>query len=284
MARFHIRSVALAMTVVAAGMLATTAAPAGAQPSNDTQAGAVTIPSTLPFHYTESTTDATVDAGDSVASSYCLGIGAPAYEHSVWFKAVVPSGFSNGITVDVTGSDYGAGIAVLQDNGGSLSAISCSPGSYSSGGPPPAGTYYIVVFGDGTTSATGGNLDMNVSVTAPAPDVALTINKTGSATKEGGAWISGSVTCTSTDGSGEIFDLSGTVTQRVGRLIIQSFFFSGQSIPCDGVSYPWQAYAPPTNGTFRGGQTITVAAALGCNGGGCNSAYVQAKVKLNRGR
>jgi len=63
-----------------------------AEPANDTQAGAVEISAPLPFHYTEDTTDATVDSGESVAQSMCLGAGAPAFEHAVWFHATVPPG------------------------------------------------------------------------------------------------------------------------------------------------------------------------------------------------
>lgn len=283
MSLFHGRTTALAVALVLAGGIVTIAVPAAAAPpGNDTQAGAVVIPTSLPFHYAETTTEATVDAGESVANSYCTSIGAPAFEHAVWFKATVPSGLTQAVRADTSASDYGTGIAVLQDNGGTLSAISCTPGVFISSGAPPAGTYYLVVFGDGTSPATSGNLDLTVDLLAPPPTVGLTINPTGTATKAGGAWVSGTVTCTSSDPNAVVFDVQGTVTQTVGRLIISSDFSSGSSMPCDGVTYPWQAYAPPTTGKFSGGQTLTVSSAFGCGDGGCNSAYVQAKVKLNR--
>ena len=284
MSTSRMRAVALTASLVIAGGIGIMAEPAGAVPTNDTQAGAVVIPAPLPFHFTESTSDATVDGGESVASSYCLGVGAPAFEHAVWFKAMIPAGFTDAVRADVTASDYGAGIAVLQEGGGgSLTALSCSPGTFVSAGVPAAGTYYLVIFGDGTTPATGGNLDLTVDVVPPPPTIAITVNPTGTATKSGGAWVSGTVTCSGGGANAEVFNVEGTVTQTVGRLIITSYFFSGASIPCDGTAYPWQAYAPPTNGKFSGGKTLTVSSAFGCGDGGCNSAYVEAKVKLNRG-
>jgi hypothetical protein len=253
-----------------------------AAPANDTQAGAVEISSTLPFHYSEDTTEATVDSGESVAQSYCLGIGAPDFEHAVWFHATVPDGLTQAIAIDTSASSYGTGIAVLQDNGGTLSAIDCVPSTYVSPAPPFPGSYYIVVFGDGTTSDTSGTLDMTVDVAPPPPNVSMTIDGTGTATKQGGAWVSGTVTCDSGTNPGTVVEIDGNVTQRVGRLLISSDFFSGQSIPCDGTTYPWSAFAPPTNGLFSGGKTITATASFGCNDFGCNSAFASATVKLNR--
>src|SRR6476469_849424 len=120
--RTRVRFVALVATLVVLESVLV-AGQAGAAPSNDSQAGAVTIAPPLPFHSTEDTTTATVDAGDTVARDYCLGVGAPAFEHSGWFKSVIAPGTTDAFAVDVTGSSYGAGIAVLQDNGGTLTAI-----------------------------------------------------------------------------------------------------------------------------------------------------------------
>ena len=278
----HLRNwtAALAASLALIGGIVFTAGPAAAAaPGNDTQAGAVTITS-LPFHYTEDTTEATVDASESVASDLCLSFGAPKFEHAVWFKATIPAGVTQAIRVDTTLSDYSTGIAVLADNGGTLSALDCVPGTYSSPGPPPEGTYYLVIFGDGfLTEATSGNLDLSVDVAPPPPDVAMTIAPTGTATKEGGVWISGTVTCTGANAV--VADIEGTVSQTVGRLIISSDFLLFPDIPCDGVSYPWRAYAPPTNGKFSGGKAVTVSSAFGCNDAECSSAYAQATVKLN---
>ena len=281
MSRLRVCTAALATSLTLVGGIAFTAGPAAAAaPGNDTQAGAVTIAS-LPFNYTEDTTEATVDAGESVASDLCLSLGAPKFENAVWFKATIPAGVTQSVRVDTTLSDYSTGIAVLADIGGTLSALGCVPGTYVSPGPPPEGTYYLVIFGDGfLTEATGGNLDLSVDFAPPPPDIAMTINPTGTATKEGGVWISGTVTCTGADGV--VADIDGAVSQTVGRLIISSYFQIFPFIPCDGVSYPWRAYAPPTNGKFSGGKAVTVSSAFGCNDAECSSAYAQATIKLSR--
>jgi hypothetical protein len=279
--RTRARFVALAAVLAVIGSVLVVGA-AGAAPSNDNQAGAVSIAPPLPFHYTEDTTTATVDAGDAVARDYCASVGAPAFEHSVWFKSVIAAGGTDAFAVDVTSSSYGAGIAVLQDNGGTLTALDCVPGTYVSPGPPPAGTYYLVIFGDGTTPATSGTLDLTASVAPAPPTVTVAIAGRGSATKAGGAWVSGTVACSSTDVNGQVVEIDGTVSQTVGRLIIRSDFFSGQSIPCDGATYPWQAFAPPSNGKFSGGKALTASIAYGCNLAGCNSGYAEATVQLTR--
>ena len=135
--RHYVAAVAIAVLIVGVGGAGQSAY--AAAPGNDTQSGAVEISQSLPFHYSEDTTEATVDSGESVAQSLCLGLGAPAFEHAVWFHATVPAGATQAISVDTNGSSYGAGIAVLQDDGGTLSGINCVPGSFVSPGVPPAG-------------------------------------------------------------------------------------------------------------------------------------------------
>src|SRR3954447_2005624 len=112
--RIRVRFVALTATLVLVGSFLV-AGQAGAAPSNDNQAGAVTIAPPLPFHYTEDTTTATVAAGDAVARGFCLGVGESAFEHGRRFQSAIPAGAADAFAVDVTNSSYGAGIAVLQD-------------------------------------------------------------------------------------------------------------------------------------------------------------------------
>lgn len=255
--------------------------PLAAPPDNDTQAGAVEFG--VPFSFTQDTSEATVDTGEDVARDYCLGIGAPAFEHAVWFKTVVPPGGSTqAVLLDVTQSDYGAGMAILQDTGSGLSVFDCVPGTFVGPAGAPAGTYYIVVFGDGTTPATSGNLVFAVDVVPPPPEVTTTLNPTGTATKEGGALISGVSACTGGGDGAALLFLEGQVTQTVGRLIVSSFFFIETFVPCDGAPFHWEAYAPPTNGKFAGGKAVTATFTTACGVIQCSQAYVEGVVRLNR--
>jgi hypothetical protein len=256
------------------------ASASAAPPANDSQAGAVAVTKPLPFTYSQDTSEATVDAGEDVARDLCLAYGAPAFEKAVWFRSDVAPGATQSVLVDVTGSTYGAGIAVLQDTGSGLVALDCVPGFYLSPGAPPEGTYYVVIFGDGTTPETGGTLNLVVDEAPPPPTIDVTINKTGVADKYGGATISGTVTCTGDDAV--LFAVEGQVTQTVGRLIISSYFYTDVSVACDGTPIAWTGYAPPTNGKFAGGKAVTVAFSYGCGLYQCSTGYAEAIVKLNR--
>jgi hypothetical protein len=147
---------ALVMSVVG------TAGPAwGAPPPNDDIAGAVVITEPLPFTFTESTVEATTTPEEEAFNSFC---GAPVFEHAVWFTAT--STLDRDIAVDVSASDYSAGILVLTGTPGDLTPINCGPGRI--GGPVTAGqTYYLLIFGDGLTTATSGNLVMTVANAFP---------------------------------------------------------------------------------------------------------------------
>jgi hypothetical protein len=147
---------ALVMSVIG------TAGPAwGAPPPNDDIGGAVVITEPLPFTFTESTVEATTTPEEEALNSFC---GAPVFEHAVWFTAT--STLDGDIAVDVSASDYSAGILVLTGTPGDLTPINCGPGRI--GGPVTAGqTYYLLIFGDGLTTATSGNLVMTVANAFP---------------------------------------------------------------------------------------------------------------------
>ncbi len=156
--RVLLRSVvvgALVMSAVALGGSASAAPPA-----NDDIGGAVVINEPLPFSSTQSTLEATTSADETALQSFC---GSPAFEHAVWFTATPTQ--DEIVAVDVSASDYGAGILILTGTPGNLSPVNCQPSRIS--GPATGGqTYFVVVFGDGTTPATSGNLVLNVATTA----------------------------------------------------------------------------------------------------------------------
>jgi hypothetical protein len=138
----------------------------GAPPSNDDIGGAVVITQPLPFTFSESTVDATTSADEEALNSAC---GAPVLEHGVWFSATATQ--DQDIAVDVTASDYSAGILVLTGTPGDLTPINCGPGRI--GGAVTAGqTYFLLIFGDGVTTPTSGNLVVTVAPSFPL-DVTL---------------------------------------------------------------------------------------------------------------
>ena len=146
---------ALVMSAVALGGSASAAPPA-----NDDIGGAVVINEPLPFSSTQSTLEATTSADETALQSFC---GSPAFEHAVWFTATPTQ--DEIVAVDVSASDYGAGILILTGTPGNLSPVNCQPSRIA--GPATGGqTYFVVVFGDGTTPATSGNLVLNVATTA----------------------------------------------------------------------------------------------------------------------
>ena len=139
-----------------------TAGPAwGAPPSNDDVGGAVVITEPLPFTFTESTVGRRPARRKrhSTASG-----GVPVFEQGVWFTAT--STLDGNVAVDVTASDYSAGILVLTGTPGNFTPVNCAPGRIS--GPVTAGeTYFLVVFGDGLSTTTSGNLVLTVAPSFP---------------------------------------------------------------------------------------------------------------------
>jgi hypothetical protein len=140
-----------------------------------------------------------------------------------------------------------------------------------------------LVFGDGESAATSGEMILRVEEAAPPPDIELTVNRTGTVDRAGVAHIGGTVTCTSEDGSGTLFEVFGDVSQRVGRVIIRGFFGTFIDAPCDGTTTAWQADVFADNGLFAGGKAATVAIAFGCTDL-CSEQFVEATIQLRKGR
>jgi hypothetical protein len=236
--------------VVAALVLAAPAA--AAPPANDTFAGAVTI-AALPFSATLDTTEATTDADDANANANC---GAPATEASVWY-AFTPAA-STGVSVDVSASDYSAGVIVVTGSPGSFSLVTCGPVSV--GFSASAGvTYYILAFDDTPGLPNGGTLQISVTEAA-LPEADVTVDPTGLVNPHTGVvTVSGTFTCANAD----FAFVDVTVTQRVGRFTITGFgsFFTDT---CDGASHPWSADVTGQNGRFAGGKANVDAFMFAC--------------------
>jgi hypothetical protein len=262
--------VATSIAAVATLGIAVTAEPAyAAVPANDTIQTATEI-TTVPFTDTVDTTEATTDAFETSLNADC---GAPAVEHGVWYHATITQ--SGTYTADTSQSDYGTGIMVLAGPANAPTFLTCGPRAVT--GPLTAGQdVFLLVFGDGTTTATSGTMVLTVEPAAPAPTVNLTVAPRGSFGRDGSVTIHGTISCT---GDGRLADVSGQMSQRVGRALFFGLFDTQPAVVCDGTPQPWTGTASPQNGLFRGGHLNVDVSALVCDGS-CGSAEVTATVQL----
>lgn len=270
MRRLSILALAVAMLLSLASV-----APALASAGNDTAATAtvVAIPSTTNEDTTVAdTTDATETA---LNTNNC---GAPVVEHGVWFSITPAVGTF--VALDVTGSDYSAGVMLFAGAPADATFQDCGPGTIIDG-LVGGQTYYALAFGDGLTTATGGNLVFTVREAIAPPDISLQINRSGTVDKFGTVHLSGTATCVSSDGSGNVLEIFGDVTQRVGRILIRGSFDIGPSITCNGIAQRWDAFFSGDNGIFAGGKAATVAIGFGCTDL-CSESFAQATVQLKR--
>ena len=258
---------AVVLTVSAVGVSAPAAL--AAPPSNDIFANATLV--TIGFSEVLDTTEATTDADDAQLNASC---GAPATDASVWY---VLQGTDQGVIVDVSQSDYPAGVLVGVGSQGNLTTIACAPGAV--GFFAAAGeTYYILAIDDQFDGGgNGGNLSISFNEIPPPPTVDITVDRFGTFnSKTGTATISGTYTCT----NGDFIDVFVDARQNVGRFAILGsggFFEFGT---CDGESHPWSAEIFPQSGMFKGGKTLTLTFAVSCGQFECGFGFVEQTVQL----
>ena len=249
------------------------AAPALASaPTGDLYASRTAIGS-LPFTDTLDTTEATTDGTDAEANASC---GAPATDASVWYEfTAAADGY---IIVDVSASDYSAGVIVVSGSPGTFTYENCGPGGtvfYAASGE----TYAILAFDDqNDRTGNGGTLNISVDVAPPPPTVHISINSTGRFNKvSGSATVSGTLTCT--DASFVEFDVQ--LTQAVGRFTITGFGGDkSDSLVCDGTAQRWSVEVFGQNGKFKGGSAVAIANSFACGLFDCASDYAQRVVRL----
>jgi hypothetical protein len=260
------------ISVVALWSLAFATPALAAAPGSDTYAGRIVV-SVLPFSDSLDTTDATSDADDAEANASC---GAPATDASVWYEL---AGTDGGILVDVSASDYSAGVIVAIGSPGGLLTVACGQGAvafFAASGE----TYAIIAFDDQLDGAgNGGLLDITIDVAPPPPTVDVTVNPVGQFNNlTGSATISGTLTCT-----GEAFftDIGVQLTQNVGRFTITGFggIFSEAPV-CDGTAQPWSVEVFGQTGKFKGGRAVAVTFAFACGLFDCGFDEDQSIVKL----
>jgi hypothetical protein len=266
-------SVALSLVVGALGF--SVPAAFAAAPGNDVFSGATVVPS-LPFSDSISTAEATTDADDAQLNTNC---GAPATDASVWYTF---QGTGSTVVVDVSESDYSAGVLVGTGTDGNLDIVACGPQAvafFAEAGT----TYYILAIddqqnGDGLN---GGTLNLSMyEIVSPTIDT-FTVNRYGTVnTRTGVATISGTYSCSNAD----FMDVFVDARQPVGRFMILGTgeFFDFNT--CDGTTHTWSAQVFPENGKFAGGKTMTVNFATSCGALECAFGYAEQKVQLRGGK
>ena len=260
------------ISMVALWSLAFATPALAAVPGNDTHPGR-TVVGSLPFSDSLDTTDATTDADDAEANASC---GAPATDASVWYEL---AGTDGGIIVDVSASDYSAGVIVAIGSPGSLVTVACGQGAvafFAASGE----TYAVLTFDDQLDGVgNGGALDITIDAAPPPPTIDIMVDPLGSFNKAtGSATISGTFSCT---GDADFASIDVLLTQNVGRFTISGFGGMFVEAPaCDGSTQPWSAEVLGQNGKFKGGRSVAVTFAFACGVFECGFDEEQAIVKL----
>lgn len=242
-----------------------------AAPGNDTYAGRTVI-SAIPFSEVLDTSEATTDADDDEINAQC---GAPATDASVWYELTLSS--SALVGVDVSGSDYSAGVAVVTGSPGGFSIVTCGPGAVGFGAVGGE-TYTILVFDDQLDGeGVGGILTILVDEAPPPPAIDVTVDSNGTFTKSGSAIVSGTVVC---DAGAEFASVEVQLRQRAGRFFIDGF--GGTGIFCDGTVQPWTVEVFG-NGLYKGGSATATVFAVACNAFGCGEDFEERTIRLRGG-
>lgn len=257
------------VSLLAAASLTFAAPVLAAAPSNDTYLNRTMIGS-LPFNASVDTTAATTDGDDLEANAGC----APATDASVWYELTATSDAS--IIVDVSASNYSAGVVVVTGSPGSFTQVACGPGAVGFSALN-GGTYAILAFDDqGDGGGNGGTLNITVDVGPPAPVVDVTVDPAGIFNKSGSATVSGTVTC---NGDAEFTSIDVQLRQRAGRVFIDGF--GSTQFTCDGTTRPWSVEVVG-NGLFKGGKATATVNAEACGTFVCDDDFVQREISLRR--
>ena len=263
--------VLFALTISSLGASAGSAL--AAPPGNDTFTGAT--PAAIGFSETLDTTEATTDSDDTQLNGSC---GAPATDASVWYSV---TGSDSGVIVDVSSSNYSAGVLVGIGTQGNLTTIACGPGTVSFFAA--AGTTYYVLAIDDQQDGVGNGGMLNISFIAapPPPTVSVSVNPIGKFNSHTGtATISGTYIC----GNADFIDVQVQASQAVGRFIIQGFGDVFDVGTCDGTPRTWSAEVVGQNGKFAGGKALTVTFAFACGAFECATGFAEQRVQLKGGK
>ena len=257
-----------------AGMFAVALVPLGAGaasaavPDNDESPGARVL--NLGDHVTQDTTEATTNAGDDALNANC---GAPATGNSVWYQ-FTPS-LDRNVAIDVSLSDYSAGLMVFQGTPTADSLVACGPGVV--GVPVLAGTTYSVMAFEDSGADPDGPRDLDLRLrTAPTPVVHVAVAKGGVAYHRGAAKIHGTYSCRH---AGNFAGLDAHLLQLAGRLKIQGDGGTG-GVTCDGTRHGWSVRVVSSWGTYARGYAVARASIFACGFVECSTASVRRRVHL----
>lgn len=260
-------------TSVALACVAMTTAPAlAAPPSSDTIENAT--PATIGFTASQDTTQATTDDDDAQLNLSC---GAPATDASVWYR--YDAATDANVIVDVSASDYSAGVLVGVGQPGALETVACGPLTVLFSATAGQ-TYYILAIDDQSDGGgNGGQLNIQILDAGPTPSVTLSVNWTGRVDAKGNALVQGSYTCE----NGEALELFGDVLQL--RLVaIRASFDAVITGMCDGTRHTWKAVADPIRGRFTTGSALVTTFGFVCGEFLCADGYAERVVRLRGAR
>jgi len=223
------------------------------------------------------TSQATTDGDDAQLNTTC---GAPATDASVWYAL---QGSGQDVIVDVSQSNYSAGVLVGVGSQGNLQTVACGPGTvafFAAAGT----TYYVLPIDDQYDGGgNGGSLSISFqgNEVPPPPKVDISVDRFGTVNpRTGVATISGTYTCS----NGDYLYVYVEARQNVGRIASisgSSYFFDSGT--CDGTPRAWSADVLPQNGKFAGGKSLTLTFAQSCGQSACSTGYVERTVQLRDG-
>ncbi len=258
--------------LVAAGIVSLSLATSAmaAAPTNDMIGGATAA--ALGFSQSLDTTEATTDAVDAEANMNC---GAPATDASVWYSYTADA--DGGVIVDVSASNYTAGVIVVSGSPGAFNIETCGPGTVAFNATAGT-TYYVLAFDDQYDGGgNGGNLAISFSETPPPPTIDVKVDKAGYVNKDGSATVTGKITCT----DASFADVFTTMQQTIGTSTVTGFgdFFSDGTV-CTGDPQPWSSQIIPRSGVFVKGKAASFTQAFACGLFTCADGYTFQTVKL----
>jgi hypothetical protein len=237
-----------------------------AAPSNDTIGGATAI-SAIPFTQTIDTSEATTDPQDAALNELC---GAPNTDASVWYTF---EGTGSDVFIDVSSSNYSAGVLVGTGSPGALELVACGPGSIAFTTESGV-TYHVLAIDDQFDGGgNGGQLTLSIGPPPPPPVISITVDATGTVDPSNGfATVHGTATCS---GEGvEFASVDGSLTERLRTKArnADGFFFT--DVTCDGESHPWSAVVKPNGAPFTAGSATVNANGFACNFFSCGEDHL----------